>query len=208
MTEFPINPSKTALLFFDALNVYLHPRDPEKQALLDALGLLPALQKANEGFRAAGLPVFYAQADHRPDHRDVAPLIVGMGHDGVPGERVFARRAAVAGSWEAEVAAEIAPQPHDYIIKKHRWSTFFQTHFELSLRTAGIDTLLLAGGATEVGIASTAYSARDRDINLIVLRDACFSSRQHVNDFFMDHVFPVFARVMPVDQALSIIARE
>jgi nicotinamidase-related amidase len=205
--EFPIIPAKSALLFFDTLNVYLHPKDAAQQAAVDELGIIPILQKANRGFRDAGLSIFYAQADHRPDHRDVAPLIVGMGHDGLAGDRVFARRAAVSGSWEAEVIEEIEPQPGDYVIKKHRWSTFHQTHFELSLRTAGIDTLLLAGGATEVGIASTAYSARDLDLNQIVLRDACTSGRAEVKDFFMDHVFPAFTRVMTVDEALALVAR-
>ena len=207
MPEFPIVPARTALLFFDTLNAYLHPKDPAKQAAIDALGIIPILEKANRGFRAAGVSVFYAQADHRPDHRDVAPLIVGMGHDGSRGDRVFARRAAVSGSWEAEVIPEIAPQPGDYVIKKHRWSTFHQTHFALSLRTAGIDTLLLTGGATEVGVASTAYSARDRDFNQIILRDACTSSRPEVKDFFMDNVFPLFARVMTVDEALALVQR-
>jgi nicotinamidase-related amidase len=104
------------------------------------------------------------------------------------------------------VIPEIAPRSEDYVIKKHRWSTFFQTHLELSLRTAGIDTIMLAGGATHIGIASTAYSARDRDFNLIILRDACNAGRPGVNEFFMDEVFPVFARVLTVDQALALLA--
>jgi nicotinamidase-related amidase len=65
---------------------------------------------------------------------------------------------------------------------------------------------MLAGGATHIGIASTAYSARDRDFNLIILRDACNAGRPGVNEFFMDEVFPVFARVLTVDQALALLA--
>jgi nicotinamidase-related amidase len=102
-----------------------------------------------------------------------------------------------------EVIPELAPQPGDYVIKKHRWSTFHQTHLELSLRTAGIDTIMICGGSTEVGVASTAYSARDRDFNLILLRDVCTSGQAGVVDFFMDKVFPIFARVMTVEQAIA-----
>jgi len=91
------------------------------------------------------------------------------------------------------------------VIKKHRWSTFFQTHLELSLRTAGIDTIMIAGGSTEIGVASTAYSARDLDFNLIILSDGCRSGRPGVNEFFMEKVFPVFARVMTVDEAIATI---
>jgi hypothetical protein len=40
-----------------------------------------------------------------------------------------------------------------------------------------------------------------------VLRDACTSSRAEVKDFFMDHVFPLFTRVLTVDEALALVER-
>lgn len=204
MADFPIVPSKTAMLFFDTLNVYLHPVDPARQAAVEVEGVIPRLVKMNRACREAGITVFYGQADHRPDGRDFAPQIVGLGHDGRPGDppRVTTRPAAAAGTPSVDVIPEIAPQPGDYIIKKHRWSTFYQTHLELSLRTAGIDTIMIAGGSTEVGVASTAYSARDQDFNLILLSDGCRSGRPGVNDFFMEKVFPIFARVMTIDEAI------
>ena len=207
MAEFPILPSKTAMLFFDTLNVYLHPKDPAARAAVEASGVIPAMEKINRACRAAGVAVFYGQADHRPDYRDFAPHIVDLGYGGAPGEgpRKTTAPAAVSGSWEAEIIAELAPRPEDYVVKKHRWSTFYQTHFELSLRTAGIDTIMIAGGATEIGVASTAYAARDRDFNLIILRDACRSAREGVDAFFMERIFPVFARVMTVDEAIALI---
>ena len=207
MPDFPIVPGKTAMLFFDTLNVYLHPDDPDRQSTIDAEGIIPRLVKINRACREAGIAVFYGQADHRLDGRDFVPQVVGLGHDGRPDDapRLTTRPAAAAGTPGVEVIAELAPQPGDYIVKKHRWSTFFQTHLELSLRTAGIDTIMIAGGSTEVGVASTAYSARDLDFNLIVLRDGCRSGKPGVNDFFMDQVFPIFARVMTVDEAVDAI---
>jgi nicotinamidase-related amidase len=207
MADFPIVPSKTAMLFFDTLNVYLHPEDPERQAAIDAEGAIPRLEKMNRACRAAGIAIFYGQADHRPDGRDFAPQIVGLGYDGKPGDlpRMTSRPAAAHGTHGVDVIPELAPQPGDYVIKKHRWSTFFQTHLELSLRTAGIDTIMIAGGSTEIGVASTAYSARDLDFNLIILSDGCRSGRPGVNEFFMEKVFPVFARVMTVDEAIATI---
>jgi nicotinamidase-related amidase len=209
VADFPIIPAKTALLFFDCLNIYLRPEDPAARAAVEASGQIPALQKINQASRAAGIPVFYAQADHRPDYRDFAPHIVDLGYDGRPGEapRRTSPPPVVGSSHGAEVIDEIAPQPGDYVIKKHRWSTFFQTHFELSLRTAGVDTVMLAGGAIEVGIASTAYSGRDLDFNQIILEDACSSSRPAVRAAFMNEIFPIFARVMTVDEAIGLIQR-
>jgi nicotinamidase-related amidase len=207
MSEFPIVPSKTAMLFFDTLNVYYHPDGPEAPLAGEAVQVVPNLVRLNTACRRAGIAVFYGQADHRPDRRDFASTIVDLGYDGRPGEapRRSTPPKVASGSVDAEVIREIAPQPEDYVIKKHRWSTFFQTHLELSLRTAGIDTIMIAGGATHIGVASTAYAARDRDFNLIILRDACNAGRPGVNEFFMDQVFPVFARVLTVDQALALI---
>jgi nicotinamidase-related amidase len=209
MAEFPIVPSKTAMLFFDTLATYLRPSDPERRAAIEASGVVQRMEKINQVCREAGIAIFYGQADHRPDGRDFASQIVDRDHRGQPGEppRRTVRPAALSGSAEAEVIPELAPQPGDYVIKKHRWSTFFQTHLELSLRTAGIDTIMIAGGAIEVGVASTAYSARDRDFNLIILRDVCTTGKPGVMECFMDTVFPIFARVMTVDEAIKLIER-
>lgn len=207
MADFPIVPGKTAMLFFDTLNVYLHPDEPARQAAIDAEGIIPRLVKLNRACRDAGVAIFYGQADHRADGRDFAPQIVALGYDGKVGEepRVTTRPAAAADTPGVEVIPELAPQPGDYVVKKHRWSTFYQTQLELSLRTAGIDTIMIAGGATEVGVASTAYSARDRDFNLILLSDGCRSGKPGVNEFFMEKVFSIFARIMTIDEAISAI---
>ena len=46
--------------------------------------------------------------------------------------------------------------------------------FELLLRARGIDTIIVSGGSTDVGVASTLYSGRDLDYNMIVVSDAGF----------------------------------
>jgi nicotinamidase-related amidase len=207
--DFPIIASKTAMLFFDTLNGSLHPSDPARQAEMAASGYIGRLEKINRACREAGIAVFYTRPEHRPDFRDWPRTIIDQGHhgDSASGPRWSSDPGSVAGSREAQVIEEIAPQPGDYDITKHRWSSFHQTHLELSLRTAGIDTLMLAGGATEVGIASTAYSARDHGLNIIVLRDACRSTKEGMNDYFMDRIFPIFARVRTVDEAIALMQK-
>jgi nicotinamidase-related amidase len=207
MAEFPIEPSRTALVFFDCLKLYYRPDDPEKRAAVEASGIVQAFQRINTASRAAGIAVFYPGADHRPDFRDSASLIVDAGIHGEPGAgpKRSLPSAAISGAPGTEILDEIAPQPGDYIIKKHRWSAFFQTHMELSLRTAGIDTLMLAGGSIEVGLGNTARAARDLDFNQIILRDACSSSRENVKQMYLDEIFPLFARVMTVDEAIALM---
>jgi ureidoacrylate peracid hydrolase len=202
---FPLEPRQTALLFFDCLNVYLHPADERARAAVDASGVIGRMQRIEAACRSRGVPIVYTQADHRMDGRDFVPRVVDRWMGGQPGEppRLSLRPVTSGGTPEAEVIAEIAPRDGDYVIKKHRWSAFHQTHLELSLRTASVDTLLLAGGSIEIGIASTAYAARDLDYNLVVLRDVCTTRHRDLEIAFMERVFPIFTRVMTVDDAIG-----
>jgi nicotinamidase-related amidase len=208
MPEFPIIPSKTGMIFFDTLNRYLHPENPERQAAIDRSGVINRMVKMNEACRTAGINIFYPQGDHRPDGRDWPKQVVdrGQGQPNEKGPFIAPPSTGVSGSPGAEIIPELAPRPEDYVIKKHRWSSFHQTHLLLSLRTLGIDTIMLAGGAIDIGIASTAYSARDNDFSQIILRDVC-TGEQEILDMFMDRIFPKFARVMTVDQAISQFAK-
>ena len=99
----------------------------------------------------------------------------------------------------------MAPAEGDVMVPKKRWSSFFQTNLELQLQVRGIDTIVIAGGSTDVGIACTVFAARDMDFGIVVVRDGCYSSRGNNNEFFMDRVFPRMARVMTVDEAVKLM---
>lgn len=207
--EFPIIPEKTAMLFFDTYNAALHPVDPARVARAAEWGVIPKLQQINLACRAAGIAIFYAQADHRPDLKDFVSHVVDVLGDGPREEGPYRtiKPGVFAGQKEVEIIPEIAPQPGDYVIKKIRWSAFHQTRLEVHLRTLGVDTILLAGGAIEVGVASTAYSARDWGYSQVFLRDACTARDRGGLDFFMDKVFPHFGRVRTVEEAIALIKK-
>ena len=112
---------------------------------------------------------------------------------------------AVAGSHAGAIISELAPQPEDWVIGKPRWSSFVGTSLDPVLRGIGVDTILLAGGSTDVGIIATAYSARDLAYHLIVLRDACQSQRPGARTSAWTGLFPRMARVMTVAQACALL---
>jgi nicotinamidase-related amidase len=201
MPEFPIIPEKTAMLFFDTLNGGLHPQDPAADAAMKASGYLTILETLAKSCRAAGIPVFYTIPEHRKDGKDWPLTVVGD-----PPRVTYFAGTNYKGSYHATVIAELGIQPEDYEITKHRWSAFHDTSLDLSLRTAGVDTIILAGGATQIGIASTAYEARDRDYSLIIVSDACRSGADpSINDFFMSDIFPRLSRVMTLSQLLAML---
>jgi nicotinamidase-related amidase len=198
----------TGLVLFDALHGYLHPEDPGKTRFLDERNILPNLRRLLDGARAVGMTTFYPAGAHAPDGSDTVARLTDTDMDLSPGggaEKPIKPR-FFKGSPDAAIAAELAPGPGDVVVRKNRWSSFFQTNLDLQLRVRGIDTIVIAGGSTDVGIASTVFAARDLDYGIVVVRDACYSSRGNNNEFFMDRVFPRMGRVMAVDQAVALMA--
>jgi nicotinamidase-related amidase len=211
-----LGPDHTALVLFDTLNGYLHPKDPKKKAFLKENNVLPNLTALLRGARRAGLRTFYPSGDHSADGSDISVRLTDTNMDLRPwanGPLKAAETKAIApsirhGTKAAEIAPEIKPKPgFDIVVPKHRWSSFFQTKLELSLRTRGIDTIVIAGGSTDVGIASTVFAARDLDFGIVVVSDACYSARGNNNQLFMERVFPRMARVMTVKQAVDLMLR-
>lgn len=203
-----IDPRRTALVFFDMLKGYHY--DKEGKALLpEDRPQAEACTRIMNAARELGMPVVYAAADHRADHKDACPVITDLElrrPDPPSTSEAVGGPGVVHGAVAAEVIDEIKPQPDDYVIHKHRWSAFHQTELEIELKTRDIDTILLAGGSTEVGVASTAYSARDLDINVVFLSDAMASGRgPSVSEFYVNEVFPGVGRVRTVDEAIGML---
>ena len=73
------------------------------------------------------------------------------------------------------------------------------------MRARGVDTVILTGGSTEIGISSTAYAARDLDYNLVIVTDARTSAKHEVHTQLMREVFPRLARVRATAQVLEML---
>ncbi len=197
----------TGLIMFDALNGYLHPADPKKVQFLAERNILPNMQRLLAGARNAGMTTFYPSGAHAEDGSDVVARLTDTDMDLGPGgsaDKPIVPRFHRGGK-DAEIAPEIAPVKGDYVVPKHRWNSFFQTDLDLQLRVRGIDTIIICGGSTDVGIASTVFAARDLDYGIVVVKDCCYSARGNNNEFFMERVFPRMGRVMTVDQTVALM---
>jgi nicotinamidase-related amidase len=205
-----LSAGRTGLVLFDALNGYLHPQDnPAKVQFLAERKILANMERLLAGARKAGMTTFYPSGAHAADGSDSVDRLTDTNMDLMPGgssDRPI-RPHFHAGSPDSEIAQELAPGEGDVVVPKQRWSSFFQTNFDLQLRVRGIDTIVIAGGSTDVGIASTVYAARDLDYGIVVVSDCCYSTRGNNNDFFMERVFPRMGRVMNVDQILALMTR-
>lgn len=88
----------------------------------------------------------------------------------------------------------------DIEVTKRQWGAFYGTDLELQLRRRGIDTIILCGISTNIGVESTARNAWELGFNLIIAEDACsaVSTEQHQGS--MTHIFPRIARVRSTEE--------
>lgn len=200
---------KTAMLFFDLLNSFIHGGDDsakaKKRPMVDnAVRLMRAC-------RAAALPIFFASASHHVSGATASNLITDTDTSLKPwpgGNVAWRKPHTIQGDWGSQVIAELEPRADDYYIPKCRYSAFHQTYLDLALRSRAIDTLIISGGSTDVGVCATVFAGRDHDYHLIIARDACATSHDpRSHDMLMDLVFPRMARVRATEHIIEMIRR-
>ena len=195
---------RTALLVFDLLEGHVN-RDAESRARFAPV--IANAARLLEAARRAGVLVAYAKADHRADRRTSARTVRDTDNRLRPLQPGEADGPLLsAGTGETDVVLALMPHAEDLVVPKHRWSAFHGTYLDTALRANRIDTLILVGGSTDVGIASTAFAARDLDYNLVIVSDACTSPERDNHDQLMLRVFPRMARVRTTAQVEAMLS--
>ncbi len=200
-----LDPARTALLVFDLLHGHVNKDAPTRARFEPVIAQAGRLLDA---MREAGCMVAYAHADHRADRATSAVILRDTDNrlrPIAPGQAASHQPLLTGGTAATRIIEEMRPRPEDYLIPKHRWSAFHGTYLDLALRTRGIQNLVLCGGSTDVGVASTAYAARDLDYQLVIASDACTSPEGDNHEQFMTRIFPRMSRVRTVAQVLGML---
>ncbi len=132
-------------------------------------GIIAKTAAAIAKARAAGVPVGYVRVGFSPDYRE-CPTTSAI-FNGAKQHGLFK-----LGSWGTEVHKDIAPQPGDFDIVKHRVSPFYATNLEAILRAHGIQRIVCSGVSTVAVVQGTVRDAHDRDSVVTVLEDCCASA--------------------------------
>jgi len=77
--------------------------------------------------------------------------------------------------------AELAVEERDIKITKRQWSAFYGTELDLQLRRRGVETIVLGGISTNIGVESTARAAHEHGYSLVLVEDAmsCGAPEHH-----------------------------
>jgi nicotinamidase/pyrazinamidase len=114
---------------------------------------------------------------------------------------------SLRGTEGAEVVDDLKPEPTDIILPKRRFSAFFKTDLDQTLRTLGVDTIVVTGITTEVCVLMTVMDGLSHDFSAILLED-CSASRskefhQGCLSLYRDFALYPLLRMMTLDEFIK-----
>ena len=145
-----------------------------------------------EKFRAHGSPVVMVRVGWSDDYAEALKQPVDA----------HAPAKALPENWWNYPSA-LGKCASDLEVTKRQWGAFYGTDLELQLRRRDIDTIVLCGISTNIGVESTARNAWELGFNLIVAENACSAASAEQHQGSMTHIFPRIARVRSVDEILQ-----
>jgi maleamate amidohydrolase len=184
-----LDPRRTALIAYDVCRRQVTPADPTRRQTMQPV--LDAWVRLIGVARAAGLPVIYTTPVSRADGADVVLLPTDLGaRTGVP-----SLTNCVEGTPDAEFPEEIAPGPADYVFLKRRPSAFYGTGVAELLYMLRRDTILIGGGATNRGVETSVREAFNMDLQVVVVRECCWSGNREAHEYSLNNAMTMFARI-------------
>jgi ureidoacrylate peracid hydrolase len=194
--------TKPALIVIDMQNAFCREDGSMNKVGLgyeNAAAVVEPVVRLLDAARAAGLPIFHTRYSLNADYSDA-----GLLNERYPGMRDTG--AMVRGTWDNAIVEELEPFESEHVIDKTRYSAFIGTDFEERLRSLGIDTLIVCGVTTEVCVESTARDAYQRDIRVVVPRDATAAIDSQRHEDALRAMEYCVGQVVAVDELIDALA--
>jgi len=157
--------ARAALLVVDMQRYFLDDNSPVFTA--GGAAIVPNIKRLVDAFRRASRPVIFTTHMHHPSGCDAG--ILGWWWDGM----------IIEGTREAEIIDELAPlrdkadpSKDEVVIRKHRYSAFYNTDLETVLRCAEVGDIVITGVMTNLCCETTARDAYMRDLRVFFPADA------------------------------------
>lgn len=136
-----------------------------------ALEIVPSINRLTEAARDRSIPVIFAMDSF------------------LRGDFIFQgkmREHSIRGTKGAEVTDLLRQGPADIYLPKRRFSAFFKTDLDQTLRLMAVDTVVIAGIATQVCVLTTALDALSNDFQAVIVEDCCASFSREIHERALD----------------------
>ena len=104
--------------------------------------------------------------------------------------------------WDSLVP-ELTNIKNTHLITKRQWGAFYGTDLDLQLRRRGIDTIVLCGISTGIGVDTTAREAYQHGYNQIFPEDAMTALMKEEHDYVCKYIFPRIGQVRTTEEVVS-----
>ena len=212
-----VDPRQLAVIVIDAQNDFAARGGMFDRAGIDISGIAAAAQATRPvlaAARTAGIPVVYLNMQHAPDLSDAGPpdgphrlkhrpLALG---DAVEAPNGSPGRILIRDTWNTENVPDLAPEPGDVVVTKHRYSGFFETELDDVLRRLRVTHLLVTGCTTSVCVESTVRDATFRDYTCVVLED-CTAEPLGTHEASLKVIETLFGWVSNTEVVLEALAQ-
>lgn len=91
------------------------------------------------------------------------------------------KKHALRGTEDTKPFPDLGIEPKDIILEKRRFSAFFKTDLDQTLRTFGVDTVAVCGINTHFCVLATALDAVAHDFFTIILEDLCAAYKDEIH---------------------------
>lgn len=199
-----IDPHRTALLVIDMQLAWTRPEGPMHTP--STQDIVPAINRLAAVLRDRGGQVVWVQHSNAPPD---SPLYWATYYDNFisAARRAASLRTLSPGSPLHALEPRLDVQPGDRRLLKYRFSAFTNNPSdpEAILREAGIDTVIVAGVATNICCESTARDAMMRDFKVFMPHDAVTAQTPDQHFAGLGSVMQVFADVRPAAALVDLI---
>jgi nicotinamidase-related amidase len=165
-----LDPSRTALVIVDMQNDFCHVDGYYARAGRDISVLAKAAgpcRTALEKARSARMAVVYTRLVYDPVQGAMEER-----HELRPKRWTASGDRLIPGTWGADVIDELAPRHGEIVIDKIGYSAFEGTGLEAELKARGVKTLVFTGVVTYACVLASAFSAFDRNFDVLLASDA------------------------------------
>lgn len=183
-----LDPKKTALVLIDLQNLIVS----RNTSPYTAEEVLSRARTLAEAFRSKGALVVYVRVLVTDILRPPSDEAVNIPSE-LPPDAM-------------EIAPSAGMQPGDLLISKRHWGAFAQTNLEQELRSRGIDTVVLAGIATNIGVESTLRQGTGLGFGFVTVEDACATFTADMQNFAFKTIFPRISHIRSTQQVLEALA--
>lgn len=155
----------TALLVLDMQRYFLSPASPAHMPA--ATAILPTVARVTSEFHAHGQPVVLTYVGVREGESDPLGRFWG--------------RTIRDGTVMCQIASELLRNEPDTIVRKRGYSAFSGTALGGTLQHWGVESIVIAGVATNLCCEATARDGFDRGFNVFVLADATAAANEDLH---------------------------